>query len=215
MNIREVFFLPNLLSLSRILIAPAIVYFLSHSETWAGWLACAMLGVAGITDGLDGYLARRSKRITRLGVALDPIADKIFAVVLVFALILYRDFPLWMVALVVIRDLLIAGGGIYLLRRLPDLVLPSNLTGKWAFAALVVLLGAHIIRFDFSINLMTPITAVLLIASLLSYGRVFATVARGDLVKPFEDRVVYRTFRICLAVIVTLAHMVMFWVEYL
>jgi len=214
MDLREVIRTPNLVSLSRILSAPVVVYFLWRAEPWAAWVACGLVVLAGITDGLDGYLARRSRQVTPLGVALDPVADKTFAVILVLGLILFREFPWWLAALIVGRDLLIAGSGFYLMRRYTDLVLPSNLTGKWAFASLVVLLGAYIIRFNLSISLMTPVTTVLLIASLINYARVFIAVARGQKAVPFQDTNTYRAVRLVLLTLAALAHLVMFWVEF-
>ena len=215
MNFREACCLPNLLSLSRILLAPVTVYFLWRTENWASWVAAAVVVVAGITDGLDGYLARRMRQVTLLGVALDPIADKVFAAILTVGLIMFRDFPVWLASLVVGRDLLILWGGVHLMRRKHNLVLPPNLTGKWAFALLVGLLGAHIIRFHFSINIMTPIVTVLLIVSLINYARVFVTVARGEEVVPFHDKAAYRAIRTVLAIVLILAHLLMFWVEFL
>jgi len=215
MNFLEAFRLPNLLSLSRILMAPAAVYFLWRTENWASWVAGAIIVIAGITDGLDGYLARRTNQLTALGVALDPIADKAFAMILAAGLIVFRAFPIWLAALVVGRDLLILWGGVYLLRRNPGLILPSNLTGKWAFALLAGLLGAYIIRFNFSINFLTPTVTVLLIASLINYTRVFVTVVRGEEVVPFNDKMAYRAVRTVLAIVLILAHLVMFWVEFL
>jgi CDP-diacylglycerol--glycerol-3-phosphate 3-phosphatidyltransferase len=215
MNFREACRLPNLISLSRILMAPVAVYFLWRTENWASWVAAAIVVVAGITDGLDGYLARRMRRVTPLGVALDPIADKCFAAILAIGLIVFREFPIWLAALVVGRDLLILLGGVHLMRRRPDLILPSNLTGKWAFASLAVLLGAYVIGFNFSITCMTPIVTILLIASFINYARVFATIARRKEVVPFHDKAAYRTIRILLTILVILAHLVMFRVEFL
>jgi CDP-diacylglycerol--glycerol-3-phosphate 3-phosphatidyltransferase len=215
MNFREAYRLPNLLSLSRILLAPVAVYFLSRAENWACWVAGGIVVEAGITDGLDGYLARRTSQVTPLGVALDPIADKVFAAILAVGLIFFRHFPIWLAVLVVGRDLLILWGGVHLMRRKPDLVLPSNLTGKWAFASLAVLLAAYIIRFNFSIIFMTPIATVLLIASLVNYVRVFIAVTLNKAVPCFQDKKAYRVTRIILTLGVALAHLVMFWVEFL
>lgn len=195
--------------------APVAVYFLWRGENWASWVAAAVVVIAGITDGLDGYLARRTNRVTALGVTLDPIADKAFAAILAIGLIMFRDFPVWLAGLVVGRDLLILWGGVHLMRRRPDLILPSNLTGKWAFASLVVLVGAYIIKFNFSINFMTPIVTVLLIASLVNYTRVFVSIARGREIVRFQDKTAYRAIRVALTTVIALAHGVMFWVEFL
>jgi len=215
MQYHKLLTLPNLLTLIRILLAPAVAYFIWRADTGATVLAAVLFILAGITDGLDGYLARRLNCETRLGVALDPIADKVFAIVLVGALILWRGFPVWLAGVIVGRDLILLGGGTILMRRFPGISLPSNLTGKWAFAAVAVLLGAHIIRFEFSIQLMTPVVVTLLAASLLSYGQVFRAVYHRREVEPFRDRPAYRAIRIGLTCAAALAHVVMFWVEFL
>lgn len=215
MQWRELQRLPNLLSLSRIALAPLVVYFVQRSDAGSVLIAGALYVIAGLTDGLDGYLARRMKCVTPFGTALDPVADKIFAVILIVGLILFREFPLWLATLIIGRDILIIAGGTWLLRGRAGLILPSNLTGKWAFAAVAVLLGAHVIKFNFSIGLMTPIVTVLLIVSLINYGRLFLKVHRGENVEPFRDRPAWRAVRLSLAGIVAAAHLLMFWVEFL
>ena len=194
MNLQEFVQLPNLLSLSRIPLAALAMYFLAQSDAYSAITAVTVLTVAGITDGLDGYLARRRGQVTPLGVALDPIADKLFAIILVAGLIMYRDFPVWMAAAIVGRDLLILGGGL-LISRNRAISLPSNLTGKYAFAATVVLLVSYVIRYEFGIQIMTVFTVVLLAASLVSYTRVFVLVRRGGAVSGFEDTAITRNLR--------------------
>jgi len=204
--------LPNLLSLSRVPLGCAVGYCL-HLDTPAATAAAGLLViVTGITDGLDGYLARRSGHITRLGVALDPICDKLFALVMVVALVLFRAFPLWLALAVVGRDVLILSGGLLLAQR-GKADLPSNLPGKYAFAALAVLLGAHVIRFQFSIQLMTPLVVALTGWSLWSYGRVFYYKWHGRQLPPFRDRGVYGIMRKTLVWAVGITHFIMFYFE--
>jgi len=73
---------------------------------------------------------------------------------------------------------------------------------------------AYIIRFNFSISLMTPVAAVLLTASLINYLRVFIAVARGQRLVPFRDTKTHRAIRLVLLTLAALAHLVMFWVEF-
>ncbi len=214
MSFRELIQLPNLFSLSRVVLAPLIGYILWKDQPGATMVAALLIILAGVTDGLDGYLARRMKCVTRLGMALDPIADKAFAIILVICLILFRDFPIWLAAAIIGRDILIVAGGLWLKRR-RDISLPSNLTGRWAFAAVAVLLGAYIIRFQFSIQLMTPIVVILLGASLIGYGLVFVRIKRGRSVEPFSDNARWRSVRYGLLTVVAAAHLVMFYVEFL
>lgn len=100
-------YLPNALTLSRLLMAAPLGFFiLQHNYEWA--LATGLL--AGVTDALDGFLARRLNALSRLGAALDPIADKVLITV---AFICFASSGLvpWTLALVVIgRDLVIVLG---------------------------------------------------------------------------------------------------------
>jgi len=75
-------------------------------------------------------------------------------------------------------------------------VVPSNLTGKYAFAAIAVLLGSYVIRFDFGIILTTWCVIVLMVASMVLYTRVFAAVRSGSPPPVFTDRPIYRILRL-------------------
>ncbi len=77
--------LPNILTLSRILVIPIVVALFYKDSVTTRWVACVLFSAAGITDFFDGYLARRAKQVSRFGRFLDPIADKL----LVAAVILY------------------------------------------------------------------------------------------------------------------------------
>jgi CDP-diacylglycerol--glycerol-3-phosphate 3-phosphatidyltransferase len=202
------------MSLSRIPLGFLVVFYLWRDDSTATLIAALLLILAGITDALDGYLARRAGNVTKLGIALDPIADKLFAGIVTIGLILFRGFPLWLAAMVIGRDLLIVGFSRFLARG-RDVSLPSNLIGKWAFAWLATLLGAYVIRFEFSISILTPLVAVLLIASAISYGRVFLIVRSGGIPKPFADRTLYRSIRYSFLAAMTIVHAIMFYREFL
>ena len=189
MNYRELYQPPNLLSLARVALVPAIGFFLLRDGPTDTLYAGLLVILAGVTDALDGWLARKMRIVSELGVALDPIADKLFAIGLAVCLIVFREFPIWLAVAVVLRDLLILAGGAMLRAKRPD-SLPPNLIGKWTFACLATLLTAHVIRFEFSIMIVTPIVAALLAASIVSYGRLFFRIKSGQQIKPFADRTV-------------------------
>lgn len=99
--------LPNLITIMRLaLVAPLVWYLLM--ERYGAALAIAL--VAGLSDALDGYLAKRYEWSSRLGGILDPIADKLLLVSGFVALGLSGLLPLWLVALVLLRDLVIVVG---------------------------------------------------------------------------------------------------------
>ena len=107
--------LPNLISLMRLLLVPLTVWLIL-SEAY-GWAFTTFL-VAGISDGVDGYLARRFDWRTRLGAYLDPLADKALVVSVFVTLGFLKLIPAWLVITVVSRDVLIIGA--VLLSRLMD-----------------------------------------------------------------------------------------------
>ncbi|MGB0921216.1 MAG: CDP-alcohol phosphatidyltransferase family protein [Alphaproteobacteria bacterium] len=99
--------LPNLITLARLFMVPVTVLFMLEG---AMGLAFGIFVLAGISDGLDGYLARRFDARTRLGAWLDPLADKALLVSIFVTLGALELIPLWVVVLVAARDMLIVGG---------------------------------------------------------------------------------------------------------
>jgi cardiolipin synthase (CMP-forming) len=187
--------LANLLSMSRVVMAPFVVYALSVNSLAGTLLAAGLVIAAGISDGLDGYLARRYTQTGGMGATIDPLADKLFAAIVVFGLILYRDFPLWLAVLIVVRDLLIVAAGVVLVRQ-KSVVVTSNLTGKYAFASIAVLMGSATIRFDYGTEFLTWICAILLIASMINYTRLFLAVRTGQAAPVFVDSPMKRQMRL-------------------
>jgi cardiolipin synthase len=99
--------IPNLITLLRFLLVPAIVY--AMLEGAMGWALAGFL-IAGISDGVDGFVARHFDQRSELGTYLDPIADKLLLVSVFVVLGLMSELPLWLVIAAVSRDLLIVGG---------------------------------------------------------------------------------------------------------
>lgn len=99
--------IPNLISLLRIILVPAIVIFLIQ-EKYAN--ALIAFSIAGITDALDGALARLLKKQTELGAFLDPLADKILLSTSFIALSIFGLIPSWLTVIVISRDLIILIG---------------------------------------------------------------------------------------------------------
>lgn len=99
--------LPNLISLGRLLLVPlAISLILEANYRAAFWVFV----IAGVSDALDGFIAKRFDRRTRLGALLDPLADKVLLVSVYVTLGIAGQLWPWLVVLVVFRDLMIVGG---------------------------------------------------------------------------------------------------------
>src|SRR5262249_1563611 len=109
--------LPNSITMSRIVMIPLLLWILSGHFPWRGpegtqELAASILFVlASITDGLDGYLARKWGQITTMGMLLDPLADKIMVTAALVALVAYNPdiVKVWIAVVIIGREFLISG----------------------------------------------------------------------------------------------------------
>lgn len=194
MALPEILALPNLISLYRIAIVPVVWYFLSLDGNQSAAIATVLVLSAGVSDGLDGYLARLMKTKGSLGVALDPICDKIFAAALVILLVLFRDFPIWLVIVIIGRDLIIGLGGLVIIKS-NKVKIPSNMTGKYAFAAIALLIGSYVLRFNTGVVLLMPVVLSLIAGSMIGYIRVFLSIRKGLKPPRFKDKPGYKVMR--------------------
>ena len=108
--------LPNSITLTRILSIPLLIWLLStnHFHAFDGeqeLLASALFIAASITDGIDGYLARRRGQITTMGILLDPLADKLLIAAAFIALVQFNPslVPAWIAVVIIAREFLVSG----------------------------------------------------------------------------------------------------------
>jgi cardiolipin synthase len=99
--------LPNLITLARIALVPVLILLLKEQHYAAG---LTVFVIAGASDAIDGFLAKRLNVQSRMGAILDPVADKLLLVSTYVMLTLLGHIPFWLVLVVVFRDLLIVGG---------------------------------------------------------------------------------------------------------
>lgn len=175
--------LPNLISLMRLLAVPLVVFLILHDRLIAGfWLFVA----AGVSDAVDGYIAKRYNVSSPLGRYLDPLADKALLVAL-FVVGGFLDFlPDWLVILVVFRDVMIIGGAIlfYILDLPPKM--PPLAVSKINTACQIVLVAAALAFRGYGLDLaplqtaLEYLVAATTLASGLAYlvkwGRLAATI---------------------------------------
>jgi cardiolipin synthase (CMP-forming) len=110
--------IPNIISLLRLLaVIPIVFLLLEHRYGWA----LVLFAAAGISDGLDGFLAKRFGWRSRLGGILDPLADKVLLVACFLVLGTLSLIPVWLVVAAVFRDLLITGGALLYNYRVEEL----------------------------------------------------------------------------------------------
>lgn len=125
----RVWTVPNALSLARLLGVPVFLWLVLGPEA-DGW-ALLLLMFSGITDFLDGYLARRLNQHSRLGEVLDPVADRCYILAVVFGLAIRGVIPWWLALLLPARDLFLIGL-VPFLRRRGYSALPVHFLGKAA-----------------------------------------------------------------------------------
>ena len=119
--------LANRLTILRILMTPVIAVLLLYKQIGA---ALALFLLAGITDLLDGFFARRRGQWTSLGMVLDPIADKLLLMSAVIVLTVIKELPRWFAIIVVSRDVFLVGGAIIMYMFIGRMSIPPSYLGK-------------------------------------------------------------------------------------
>ncbi len=135
--------LPNLITFVRLALIPVVAYALA---THAYALALPIFLVAALSDAADGYIARRFNLTSRLGAALDPIADKLNVLTATLLLAWQGLLPIWLAAAIVLRDVVIVAGALAYRARLGHLEIAptwlSKINTVIEFAILLLVMAA-------------------------------------------------------------------------
>lgn len=118
---------PNILTIIRFLLIPVIILFAFQDNYIATIL---VLTLSGLTDILDGYIARKFNFITNFGKLMDPLADKATQIALLGTLTIQKIIPLWIIVIVIIKEFLMISGASFLYGK--ELVVSSKWYGKLA-----------------------------------------------------------------------------------
>lgn len=170
------FTVPNILSYIRILLIPLYIYLYLNAEEitdyyWAG----AVLVISGLTDSLDGIIARTTGQITELGKVIDPLADKLTQVAVIGAMVVKRPYILSLLILFVVKELFMLINNIILFRK--DVIMDgAQWFGKVATAIFYICMFILVIfpTLDKSSSMpLIAITGAFQIVALLGYGNWF------------------------------------------
>ncbi len=142
---------PNVLTLTRIVMTPVIVYMVLTGQAW---LAVALMVVAGITDMLDGAIARYFNQRTTVGAYLDPLADKVMLVSLFVTLFIVDQVPLFVFLAVIFRDAVILFGAIAYEIVTRQLTMQPSMVSKATTFMQIVYIALLLL------NMAMPITAI-------------------------------------------------------
>jgi cardiolipin synthase len=168
--------LPNCLSALRVCAAPLTALFILHGQDWG---ALGVFAFAGLSDALDGYLARRLASDSRFGLFLDPAADKLLMLASFVTLTVVGAVPLWLTAVVILRDVAIVGCvAAAWLFAIPVRIEPLQI-GKISTAVQVCFIGAVLLLRALDLDQPSAVlagaiaTGAVTIASWLAYGQLW------------------------------------------
>jgi len=132
--------LPNILSMSRLVATVLVFILVLVNQPWAFLVATALFFIASITDFFDGYLARRLKVVSSLGVFLDLTADKVFVSAILVGLVQIGLVPAWIVFIIITREFLVTG--LRSMAAAKGTVIPAGIWGKQKTFITLVAMGA-------------------------------------------------------------------------
>jgi cardiolipin synthase (CMP-forming) len=185
--------LPNFITLGRVFSVPVIFWLLVSGQSKAAFV---IFVAAGVSDAVDGYIAKRFHWQTELGAYLDPLADKLLIVSIFIALGVRGELPLWLVLAVVSRDFLILAGVMLVwlmehpLKIKPFIVSKFNTLSQLVLASLVLFDMAFETHLETVRSVLIWLTGVLTVLSLMAYMRAWFALmtAASPAAEPPNDR---------------------------
>ncbi|MFY9177889.1 MAG: CDP-diacylglycerol--glycerol-3-phosphate 3-phosphatidyltransferase [Caldicoprobacterales bacterium] len=161
--------IPNILTTIRFCLVGVFIYVFNNPaiENNLKW-GIIIFVVAGITDVLDGYIARKYDMITKWGKLMDPLADKLMLIVVLISLYTVNIVPLIVIIIVLAKELLMVLGAIFLYKN-RQTVVQSNIVGKAASAAFYVAIIALVFELPYAYY-MLGIAVFLTLFALVQYG---------------------------------------------
>jgi CDP-diacylglycerol---glycerol-3-phosphate 3-phosphatidyltransferase len=168
--------LPNKITLSRIILVPVFMFFIIPFPEWlvnnsllsflhkdivslnnfilhfGNYIAAVIFIIAASTDRIDGYLARKNKQITKFGIFLDPIADKLLITAALIALVQRNEITGWAAMIIIGREFIVTG--LRLIASGEGIVISAGKWGKIKLVAQVIAISASLLK-DFPLSLIT------------------------------------------------------------
>ncbi len=157
--------IPNILTIFRFILIPFIVINLVYDSYIAAFI---IFTVSGLTDILDGFIARKYNFITNFGKLIDPLADKCTQIITLGTLAIKDIIPMWIIIIVILKEFIMVAGASFLYGK--ELVVSSRWYGKLATVLfyIAIVCSLFIKQFDFSFDFSIYIYYLALISTIFS-----------------------------------------------
>jgi CDP-diacylglycerol--glycerol-3-phosphate 3-phosphatidyltransferase len=162
-DLSRVVSIPNILSISRLFLLPAILLLLQARQTGP---ALTLMAISWLSDALDGYFARRLNQVTNLGKILDHLVDKIWVGTVLVMLVATRGLPVFIAAAVIARDLLIVTGS-FLIMDTRRKIVSSNTIGKITGTSFALLMLLYVIDNGYEVLRLPKLIALYVVVALV------------------------------------------------
>jgi len=186
---KDIFTIPNLLSLFRLILIPVyVVMYLNAKEAVDYYLSGAILAVSCLTDLIDGKIARHFNMISTTGKILDPLADKATQFALIVCLTIKHPILLVLICLFVIKEGFQLIAGFLLIRKgeiLAGALLPGKICTSVLFVSLIVLVLMPQIS-KTAVYILTAVDGFFMLLSFFSYARLYYT--HGPMIQALESQ---------------------------
>ncbi|HHZ13333.1 MAG: CDP-diacylglycerol--glycerol-3-phosphate 3-phosphatidyltransferase [Caldicoprobacterales bacterium] len=161
--------IPNILTFLRFCLVGVFIYVFNNPNIEGNlqW-GIVIFIIAGITDVLDGYIARKFDMVTKWGKLMDPLADKLMLIVVLISLYTVELVPLIVIIIVLAKELLMVLGAIFIYRN-RNTVVQSNIVGKSSSAAFYVAIIALVLNIPYAYYILGA-AVILTIIALIQYG---------------------------------------------
>ncbi len=171
--------IPNILTTLRLVLVPFFAYFMLFKENVA--IASIIFVLSGITDVVDGYIARHYNMISRFGMVYDPFVDKLMQITAVICLVMNNTIPVWLLIFVAFKELsMIFVGGILYIKKI---VVSSNKFGK--ISTVIFYAGVLTLIIWKSIpSFMLSVVILVMIIPMLVAGIYYVV----DIIKNYDDK---------------------------
>jgi len=176
--------LPNALSLGRMLMIPLVIWSILHVNDGNLFRLLFIYLFTIFLDFLDGFLARHLALESEMGKILDPLADKLLVLAVLFTLTFKAQFPIWLAAFIILRDVIILTASLMLIRRKTG-VKASIFVGKATFGLLSLLIFIYLIDLHGQIDLLLlkriliVLSCTFLCWSTMEYYKIYQKVTHG------------------------------------